>query len=198
MNTSRSGRHPKIRTFIACKIPEDILKAVQTVQAQLKIFDLKHIRWTRPEGIHLTLKFLGDIPLDDVVSVGEAMVKAAGDQAPVSIAARGIGVFPGYNRPRVLWIGLSGQMHELSGIQQRLDTALIKIGFPGETRPFRGHLTIGRIRGPVDSHRFHQALRAAEHFESRTFTIKNIIFFQSELHPDGAIYTQLKTVPLAG
>jgi 2'-5' RNA ligase len=186
----------KIRAFIACHIPDDIIDEIKTVRHHLQSFGLPQIRWTRPAGLHLTLKFLGDIPRDAIADISESMQQAASGQAPFPITAAGIGVFPNRRRPRVLWLGIKGETETLMRFQKRLDTALQNMGFPGETRPFKGHLTLGRIKGTIDSRRLAEALQTVETFESRVFVIQEMSLFQSQLQPEGAVYTRLKTVPL--
>lgn len=191
-------KHQKtIRAFIAFNIPNDVKKAIITVRNKLKISGLGDIRWTRPEGLHLTLKFLGDIKSDDIMSIRKVMTSAAKFQAPITVAARGAGVFPNMKRPRVIWIGIAGQTKALAAFRNTLEAGLNEIGFPRENRMFNAHLTLGRIKGPVDRHRFREALAALQPFESRLFSLEDVILFQSRLQSGGALYTKLHTIPFS-
>ena len=184
-----------IRTFIAIEIPGNIISKIRELQKNLKVYGFK-IRWVRPENIHLTLKFLGNIEAGDVDKINNAISNTVAGVVPISLAAKGIGVFPGIRRPRVLWIGLTGQLEPLMSLQKKLDENLRAIGFPKEKRPFKGHLTLGRIKTKIDARRFGDALMASRNFESETFTADRIILYKSELKPSGAVYTKLAEASL--
>ena len=94
-------------------------------------------RWARPESIHLTLKFLGQVPVEAVARVAEALAAAVDGQPAFGVTAGGLGVFPGVRRPRVVWVGLAGETEALAGLQRRVDQGLAVRGFPPEQRPFR-------------------------------------------------------------
>lgn len=184
-----------IRTFIAFKLPGKIVLSIRNVQERLKSFGLK-IRWVKPENIHLTLKFLGDIRRSDTEKVGEAMSETAEQYEPISLTAKGIGAFPGIRRPRIIWVGISGQLNTLLELQKTLDDNLETMGFPKEKRPFKGHLTLGRVKGGIEPKRFHTALRDVGGFESESFVADTIILYKSELKPAGAVYTNLYDISL--
>lgn len=185
-----------IRTFIAVEIPDKIISSIAKVQEDIKTYGFK-IRWVRPESIHLTLKFLGNIEAADAENVGRAVCKAARAVAPLSLQAKGIGVFPGIRRPRVVWVGITGQLETLGRLQKTLDENLAAIGFPKEKRPFKGHLTLGRIQKKIDSKTFIEALDALGIFETETFTADRVVLYKSELKASGAVYTKLVSAPLA-
>lgn len=182
-----------IRTFIAIELPENIISSILKVQDGIRSYGLK-ASWVRRENIHLTLKFLGDINTSDIENIGKEIVEAAKEYPPLNLTAKGMGVFPSIKRPRVIWIGITGQIHRLMVLQKTLDKRLETIGFPRENRPFKGHLTIGRIKRKIDSQRLMTAFREFGEFESETFTANKLVFFKSELNPSGAIYTKLKIV----
>jgi len=184
-----------IRTFIAIEIPEDIISKFRELQEAIKVYDFK-IRWVRSENIHLTLKFLGDVEEVKIGEIAETISKTVEGYTPISLKAKGIGVFPSIKRPSVLWVGLTGQLESLVGLQKRLDENLKVLGFPGEKRPFKGHLTMGRIKTKIDVRKFGDALMAFRNFESETFTADQIVFYRSELKPSGAVYTELANASL--
>ena len=179
-----------IRTFIAIELPEEIIYTISKVQEEIKSYGLK-IRWVRPENIHLTLKFLGDIQEADTEKVARAVSESVTGYHPISLAVKGIGVFPGIKRPRVLWLGISKQIDLLIALQRTLDEKLEAIGFPKEKRPFRGHLTLGRIKDKIDPKRLNDILKEFTKFESEHFFAHRIILYKSELKPKGAVYTKL-------
>jgi 2'-5' RNA ligase len=179
-----------IRTFIAVEIPENITSGIRELQQGLKDYGID-IRWIRPENIHLTLKFLGDVEAADIDKISGAISKTVDGVASIPLKAKGVGVFPGIKSPRVLWVGLTGQLELLINLQKTLDEKLKGIGFPTEKRPFKGHLTIGRIKAKMDTKKLGGALITFRNFESETFIADKIILFKSELKPQGAVYTNL-------
>ncbi len=184
-----------IRTFIGFELPEKIRSFIANIQEGLKS-DGFDTRWVRPKNIHLTLKFLGNINKDDTQKVGAAIFKSAADYAPIALAVKGIGAFPGINRPRVLWIGIRGQIDMLIQLQKSLDDKLEKIGFPKENRPFKGHLTLARVKGQINQAKLINAIKKYGEFESESFVADNIILFKSDLKSTGAVYTKLISVSL--
>ena len=184
-----------IRTFIAFELPDTVLSALGRLQDDLKNRGLK-AKWVRLQSIHLTLKFLGDIQADQVDPVAHQLAAAARGTGAFSLGAKGIGVFPNIRRPRVIWTGLAGDLETLGELQRNIDRALSEIGFAREKRPFKGHLTLGRFKGRTDSHRLAAALEALTEFDTRTFTAQQLVLFKSRLEPTGAVYSQLKQVPL--
>ncbi|MCP4690135.1 MAG: RNA 2',3'-cyclic phosphodiesterase [Desulfobacterales bacterium] len=183
------------RSFIAVNIPDPVISAIREVQGGMRARGLK-VKWVRPENIHLTLKFLGEIPSADVEDVGRAMAETLEGRGPLTLSARGLGCFPGLKRARVIWVGLAGEVHPLIEYQEAMDQALAGIGLPREKRPFKGHLTLARIKGRVKPGALAAAMEAFGDFESQPFTVKEIILFKSQLTPAGPIYTALRRTPL--
>ncbi|MFO7555107.1 MAG: RNA 2',3'-cyclic phosphodiesterase [Desulfobacterales bacterium] len=184
-----------LRTFIAIDIPGNILSEIRELQEGIKDYGFK-IRWVRPESIHLTLKFLGDIKAVKINEIAEAISKTVVRYTPISLQAKGVGVFPGIKRPQVLWVGLAGQLEPLVSLQKTLDENLETIGFPMEKRPFKGHLTMGRMKAKIDVKKFGDVLMTFRSFESEAFTADRIILYKSELKPSGAVYTELASASL--
>ena len=184
-----------IRSFIAVELPDDVLSAVSRVQGHLKSYGFR-TKWVRPANIHATLKFLGDIDSGTIDAIASAMVSAAEGCAPISLSAKGIGVFPNTKRPRVLWAGLTGDVHLLIDMQRKLDDRLSDIGFARERRSFKGHLTLGRFKARVNSSEITRALTEFEDFETQSFMARELILFKSELRPSGAVYSKLEGISL--
>lgn len=184
-----------IRAFICFKLPRRIILSIRELQESIKDSGLK-IKWVKAENIHLTIKFIGDIRLPDINDIELAIKETAGDFAPLLLSAQGLGVFPNLKRPRVIWTGLSGQIEELISLQKILDTKLRLIGFPKEKRPFKGHLTIGRVKGRLDSRKLSEVMNRFNKFETKQFSCDRIFLMQSELKPSGPIYTKLMSEPL--
>jgi 2'-5' RNA ligase len=179
-----------IRAFIAVKMPAETMAAITDVQDLLRSQRL-NIKWVRPQSIHLTLKFLGNISPEIVPQISEVIAKVATGEQPIDLAAKGIGVFPTIRRPRVLWIGLSGETAALLALQQKLEEALIPIGFAKEKRSFKAHLTIGRIKGRVDPKELMAAMEPFLDFKGPGFFASGMTLYQSDLKPTGAVYTPL-------
>lgn len=187
----------KLRAFIAISLPESVLQAIVNAQKTLKDSGLK-IRWVKKEGIHLTIKFLGDIERDHVESIHSAMQRATQAFSPLVLQGEGLGVFPDLKRPRVVWAGVSGDVKRLRALQGELEARLAGLGFPKEKRSFKGHLTLGRIKGRMDGVKLGEALRALGDFRTTTFTAQSLVLFQSDLRPDGAVYSRLAEATLEG
>lgn len=185
----------RIRAFVAFKTPEAVSAHIRGVQMAVSSCGID-MRWIPPEKVHLTLKFLGDIPGTNLERILSVMEDAVRETPPLRLAAKGIGVFPGLRKPRVLWIGLNGDTAALIDLQHRLDDGLTTIGFQREPRAFKAHLTIGRARGPVDPKRLVSLMETAGAAESSPFSLDRLILFQSELFPSGPVYTELKEAAL--
>ena len=183
----------KIRTFIAISLPESVLQAMGRAQDKLRRLG-QGIRWVRKEGIHLTLKFLGDVDTDRVENIHMAMERASQGASPFVLTGEGIGVFPDLRRPRVIWIGLSGDLQVLFALQANLESQLKGLGFPKEKRPFKGHLTLGRVKGRLGATELRKALEGLGSFQTDAFTVQSVALFQSTLRPQGAVYTKLVEV----
>ncbi len=186
-----------IRAFIAIDMPDDVTAALNRLQQELKSLRL-NVRWVRPENIHLTLKFLGDIKPADIETIGEAMADAVEGRPPFMLTLSGIGFFPGVNRPRVIWVGLGGETRHLTDLQTHLADRLAAVGFPREKRSYQAHLTLGRIRQAKRSGQFKPVLQQFSDWGDREFSADRIGLLRSDLKPSGAVYTVLKQVKLSG
>ena len=190
-----------MRTFIALELSDEIRKKLGALIQDLRTavqFTPARPKWVRPESIHLTLKFLGQIEETMVEPIGEVMKKAALETPPFNIKVRNLGVFPHERKPRVLWTGLSSGGEQTERLQQKLESGLIPLGFEAEKRPFHPHLTLARIKALRGTGPMMKVL--ANH--KRRFVGENYIdklaLYKSELHPSGAVYTPLVEVPLTG
>lgn len=184
-----------IRAFVALKLPENIISSVKLIQEDLKLYRFP-VRWVRPEKLHLTIKFFGEIAEADIKKIGAAMNNCAVSYAPLSLSARGVGVFPSIARPRVIWAGISGEASSLLELRNDLEKRFEKIGFKKEDRPFKGHLTLGRFRERADSVKLVEALKKVRSFESGMFVAGELYLFKSDLRKEGPVYTELLNVPL--
>ena len=195
-----------IRAFVAVELTDELRSAIALVQTQVKAKLARELRrtapdarlqWVRPEAIHLTLKFLGDIGEAQVEDIAQALAALVGLQARFSMEVAGLGVFPDLRAPRVLWIGLSGA-GPLVSLAQSVDQALAGLDFPPETRPFNPHLTLARIkeRGWEVGKALAITGLLAKGSPVGTLSVQTVSLMRSELKPSGAVYTRLREVSL--
>ena len=188
-----------MRTFIALPLPADWTEALGFVISELQNVMPPGVRWVDPSGIHLTLKFLG---LTDT-RLADRIIAALGRQfdAPAvpQLALAGLGTFPTGRNPRVIWAGVSGDPATLDALHRRAEDAAIGLGWPAEKRPFRPHLTLGRIRDRVSA-RQRQAIAdavARSVLPATAFWRPDTVrLYRSQLTPQGAIYTSLGDVKI--
>jgi len=193
INLWRTGVKESIRAFIAIPLPGDVKAQAREIQTQFRDTGLR-LRWVKPHGIHLTLKFLGDIDRTQVPVVETVLQVAAGTSPPLNLAAKGIGVFPTVKKARVLWMGVAGDTPALHTFYGRLETQLETLGFKPEKRRFNAHLTLARAKGRLDPARLVGAMEAIGRFEPIRFEAREVVLYRSELKPDGAVYTKLAAV----
>jgi len=184
-----------VRLFVAMDIPEDIRSSLAELAAKLRT-TCRNARWTRVEGLHITLKFIGEIPAEKVEMIKTALAGIP-SRAPFTLNFRGLGFFPNERRPRVLWAGMEANS-ELSEIAAALETALEPLGIAREGREFSPHLTLARFDTPRGLHALHAAIEKAGPFEFGSTVAKEFHLYQSVLKRGGAEYTRLATFPLAG
>lgn len=186
-----------LRLFVAVPLPEEILRWLTGLQRALRSMGLA-ARWIRPQGMHLTVKFLGRGDPAQVETLGAALAAAAAQAAPFLLCARGVGVFPGIRGARVIWSGVAGDPAALVALARRIDAGLAPLGFPAEARPFHGHLTLGRIAAPQDPRLIVQAMERHGPERSPDFAVTHLNLLRSELLPGGARHTLLHSAALGG
>lgn len=153
-------------------------------------------KWIAAEHLHLTLKFLGDVPEEQIPRVCRTVAEAASACKQFQLQFRGAVAFPDARRPHTLWIGVGEGEAEVRRLQKAIDRALRKIRFPKEPRRYHPHLTIGRIRGP-DSGNLKELLQESSEFDAATVRIDEVVVFASSLGPGGSTYTVLGRAALA-
>ncbi len=191
-----------IRTFIAIELTEKALSALGKLQDRLKQAQGgKAGRWVRKESIHLTLKFLGDIPEEKVDQVCEGVRRACEGHEPFSVAIAGLGCFPNTRRPRVLWAGVGGEVDALCDLQQAVEHEIVALGFPEERHDFTPHLTLARIQRGArseDVRALGQIAKEAPREEIGGMQVDAVSVMKSDLQPTGAVYTELCHIALEG
>jgi 2'-5' RNA ligase len=187
-----------VRCFVAVDVPGEVRTRVAALVQRLRHSAPKaDVRWS-VENLHLTLKFMGEVPDPRVPDVTRALGEVAARHARLALEAAGTGGFPSASRPRVVYVGIRGQADALARLAGAVDGALETLGFPGERRAFRAHLTVGRVRSPRGGEDLAGALRAAAGETAGTWTADEGLLYRSRLHPKGAVHEVIARFPLAG
>jgi len=185
-----------MRVFVAAELPAAVRDNLAAAQRVLRALSLD-VRWVRPEGIHLTLVFLGEVLAARLQGIAAALgALRTATAAPIRLEARGLGCFPERGRPRVIWAGLAGELGALGRLQASVLAAVRETGAAIEERDWHPHLTLGRIQGGRgDAARVAIARQAATSFGA--FEVRAVHLFESELLPGGARYRSLHAFPLS-
>lgn len=187
-----------IRSFLAFELPRDVRTTLEQVVREIRRHDLP-LRWMKPENIHLTMVFLGNVSPELLGPIQEGVKGVCGEFGPFSAAVKGVGTFPNRKNPRVLWLGLVGEMERLSRFRDVLQHSLAPFGIKQEKRPFRPHLTLGRFRqGKGRGLDLDPVLSAYGAVEGPVSVLPELVLFRSDLRPGGAVYTRLGVWPLSG
>jgi len=189
----------QIRSFIAIELPENVLEGLARLRKELEREGHKFVKWVAPGGIHLTLKFLGNIPSKRITEITEAIEGAKQGISPFHLEISGLGAFPSLRQARVFWVGIGGEVDKLSRLQQNIDSALAVLGFAKEERSFVPHLTLARIRQgapPPERSSFGELIGSTVFEDKYHVEVGAISLMRSQLTPAGAIYTCLSVVGL--
>lgn len=182
----------QVRTFLAIPFPAEIIEAAQKIIRELAV-SLPRVHWCRPESMHLTLRFFGELPEESLENIGEVMLSVVRLHSPFPMTISGLGAFPSSARPRVVWLGIrDGQ--SLATFQTALEGGLDHAGFPPEDRPFSPHLTLGRCRESIPAAR--GILGKYRDVVCGTLNVEKIVLFESRLKPSGAVHLPRKTAYL--
>ncbi len=188
-----------LRAFLAVEVPEDVKAIVSDLARQLEGMGLQGLRRVRPDGVHLTLKFLGNVSVDVASSVASEAAPIASAAPVLRLRLAEAGVFPEYGPARVAWVGVDGDTAQLEGLRLRIEAAAEKLGVPGDGRSFTPHLTLARVgsRAPTSERRsLREALGSLSYEPGRTFEAASVVLMSSTLRPAGAVYRQLARFPL--
>jgi 2'-5' RNA ligase len=187
------------RLFVAIFPPAGIVTGLQAAVAGLaREIPARAIRWTRPEQVHLTLNFLGAIELARIPEIKAAVRAACNGHTPHKVRAAGLGCFPNESRPQIIWAGLVGELRRLQRLKEEMDARLLACGCAGEDRPFRPHLTIGRVsklNGAVRK-QVTEALLRERNRDFGEWQVARVDLMESTLLPQGAVYDTLESIPL--
>lgn len=189
----------KLRLFIAIAVPEEIKARLVALQSEWRErLGRSSVSWTRPENLHLTLRFLGDVPSNRLEDLAAALATAAAPQAPLKLTVAGLGCFPNSRRPRVLWAGICDEAGGLAELARRILVATDSFSrLPAEKR-FAGHLTLARVRRIVgnSSSTIGEFIEETAAHAVGSWRAETVELVRSELHPAGSRYTTLARIPL--
>jgi RNA 2',3'-cyclic 3'-phosphodiesterase len=181
----------EIRAFIAIELPLEVKTFLTEVSSYLKRHG-SDVKWVKPEGIHLTLKFLGNIHIELVEKIEHAAKPVFSEQSLIDLGIEGLGAFPTLKRPRVIWAGCLDSKGRLPPLVAQLENALENLGLAKEKREFNPHLTLGRVRSNAGIIDLAPAIRQKQDVMGPAFAADHAVLFQSVLSPAGAQYTELR------
>lgn len=185
-----------IRAFVALELSEDGKAFLESVSDSLRR-TRADVKWVRPEAIHITLKFLGEIAKDLISDIEQDLTPVFAQQPPFRLTVRGLGAFPNLSRPRVIWAGIHEENPCLSRVAGRVETVLEPRGFAREKRPFSPHLTLGRVRSGKGIGELVDTIRQKLDLTGPSFVARRAVLFQSILKPTGAEYHALRHFPFS-
>jgi len=190
-----------VRAFIAVEIPSNLKEKLHTgTQSLRRALPRPLVRWVAVGNMHLTLKFLGETPLDKLERLKGYLAAEVAAQSPFEIGVGKLGVFASFSRPRVIWVGVQDN-GELASLHRCVETAASRMGSDPDKHPFSAHLTLGRVQqgiSPVEREKIRAAIVSQEGLDFGKMQIDAVHLFESQLKPTGAVYRSLFTARLAG
>ena len=184
------------RIFIAVPLDPALRNAVGALERQLEAVGVA-LRWIKPENLHFTLRFLGQISPAQLSRARRAARETAEGTETFRIRLAGLGVFPSVRRPQVVWAGVTEGEERLRDLARRLDDTLARQRFPKEPRSFQAHLTLARIKGPGQLPSLEAAMASLEGVEVGEQAVSSLVVMESLLRPSGALYVPVEEVPLS-
>jgi 2'-5' RNA ligase len=189
----------KVRSFIAIELPGELKLELTQLQARLKADNQPRIKWVDPNGMHLTLKFLGNIAPAMIDQITEAMTEATQKVPPFNLDVQQLGAFPNLKRVQVVWLGLGGEIDKIKQLHQFIEANLARLGFAPEQRPLKPHLTLARVSNeasPDERQRFGELIASTKFETIQIIRVESINLIRSQLTREGAIYSQISSAEL--
>lgn len=189
----------KVRSFIAIELPAGIKESIAGFQEKLRARNHAPVKWVEVENIHLTLKFLGNVAADSLDEICSALSKVTSTIGSFELQVDKPGVFPGWKRVRVVWLGLTGDLKSLEVLQKGVDSALLPLGFQPEKRDFTPHLTLARVREPAtadERQQLGELVNGSEIDSAGRINVDSIHLMRSQLRPSGPIYSRISSFTL--
>jgi 2'-5' RNA ligase len=195
-----SSEMKQIRSFVAIELEYELREELAQIQESLRHRGIAgQVRWVNPQAIHLTLKFLGDVPVDRIEEIGLALTKASERVDPFDIGLDGLGCFPTASRPTVIWVGVREDTGTLGRLQSSIEGSLSALGYEPEKRKYKPHLTLGRVSrhiGKSDRRHLGDVVQTHDAGTLGGMQVREVSLMRSDLSPQGARYTRLVSVPL--
>ncbi len=189
-----------LRTFIAVELDAGVRRELDALQARLRaVVPPGTVRWVAVSNMHVTLKFLGDTRPHQLHPIVDVLTQVGQTQEPFNVEVGGRGCFPNFRKPNVIWTGLHDRGEQLARLADAIEQAVVPLGWAPEDRPFRPHLTLGRVNQRVDARQRAELGRAVEMLEVGTLgtiQVNRVHFIRSDLQRDGPQYTVLARIPL--
>jgi 2'-5' RNA ligase len=183
-----------MRTFIAIPLPKECQLMLDQLQQSLRPYKAD-VRWVAIPSIHLTLKFLGEVDPEIIPKLSESLNDSTKSERSFKLRLNGLGCFPNLRNPRVIWCGITGEIDGLLRLQQKVENTCAEYGFSPEDRPFRPHLTLGRVSGKRNLRPLLDCIKIGSDLEC-SFQTNHFNVYRSILKPQGAEYTVLKSLVL--
>lgn len=187
-----------MRAFIAAEIPSVIRNKIGKIQRELMKEVSSSVKWVEVANIHITLRFLGEVPEEKIELLRQVLPKGGAGIAPFKITVRGLGAFPELSRPRVIWVGMESEGRKMEQLYLQIEDLVRDLGFPPETRDFSPHLTVGRVKQLRDRAEWVRAIKEREDIFLGETTVDCFYLFQSILRPLGPEYKKLGKFDLPG
>jgi 2'-5' RNA ligase len=194
----------KVRCFVAVDTPPALKEQVSQLISRMRVAQGgQKLKWVKPDGVHLTLKFLGNVPSAKVTEIEAAVTAAINELSPAAfdLSLGGLGRFGKPDAPRVIWLGVEGNKTALNKLQQTVEKALNPLGFPPENRPYSPHLTLARVPEFLGREERNALVRLLERYTGSpevqfgNFSIDEVVLMESDRRPDGAVYTPIIHFP---
>jgi len=187
-----------VRLFVACEVPDDVKETIGEVIQNLREKSGNAVRWIKPDGVHVTLKFLGEVPTRKLPAIKLAIQEAVVGHSPFELEFSTIGTFGGREGLRIMWVGIAGDVLRLEALVRAVNAALAVVGFEPERRPFRPHLTLGRVKDEISTRQRAEIEVAVGKTEvpPASWRTAQVSLMRSRLGPGGATYEVLATFPL--
>lgn len=187
-----------LRLFVACEVPDEVKQAIGVTIDTLRSRSGVAVRWIRPEGVHVTLKFLGEVPVKKLPAIKLAIQEATVGHSPFDLEFSNIGTFGGREGLRIMWVGIAGDVLRLEALVRAVNAALAVVGFEPERRPFRPHLTLGRVRDEISTRQRAEIEVAVGKMAvpPSGWRTSQVSLMRSRLTAQGAFYDVIATFPL--
>ena len=185
-----------IRTFLAAEIPPEVKNRLTADMARFKAM-APLVKWSQPDNLHLTFRFLGDVKENDLEELFDALRDGVTDMSPFAMEIRGIGAFPNWRHPRVIWAGCGEGAEDAVALAERVEDICADLGYERERRPFSPHLTLGRMKLPADANGLESVAGGREKVYGYV-DVDALVVFMSSLRRTGPVYSPMARIGLCG